>query len=385
MDAGTGLSLRAASEVLGDLGFDAVLPLLRSRTVDDVDRALDRWVEPVNNVVIADRSGAVRYRVAGRVPVRAEANRRGVVDAADAATAWTGWLDPLPQHDVPSDGVVVTANERRGPESEPIGTTFAPPHRAARLRALVGDRRDLTRDAFAAFHGDTLLPTLGLVRAIVAEADSGPVRDAILSWDGRMDVDSQGAAVFAAWRSALVLRLAAEPVFKPLAHAVVDDPVLLPWLHPTARISAGVESLLAAEKPFGIDIAALAAAALEDAAEHPSTWGETHVVNPIHAVDVLGEGLESPRLPVAGVGGDADCIRCTGCVPGLDDSAWRGSVARYVWDLADRDNSGWVVPLGAAGDERSQHHADQMPVWVDCRLAPVVTDWDRLTEEAGRA
>ncbi len=59
-----------ASSVLGDLGFDAILPLLRARTVDDVDRALDAWVEPVNNAVIADRHGAVRYRLAGRIPLR---------------------------------------------------------------------------------------------------------------------------------------------------------------------------------------------------------------------------------------------------------------------------------------------------------------------------
>ncbi len=382
-DGGAGLSLRAASGVLGNLGFDSLLPLLRARTVEDVDRALDHWVEPVNNVVMADRSGAVRYRVAGRVPVRSAANRLGVVDAADGEAAWAGWLDPLPRHDVAGDGVVVTANERRGEESEAIGTTFAPPHRAARLRALVGDRRDLTGDDFAGFHGDTLLPTLELVRSVVAGADEGPVRDEILAWDGRMDADSTGAAAFAAWRSALVLRLAAEPVFAPLSEAIVDDPALLPWLNPTARVSAAFESLLAEERPFGIDVAALAAAALDDAVGHPCTWGETHVVNAIHAFDVLGDGLEAPPLPVLGVAGDADCVRCTGSVPGLDDSAWRGSVARYVWDLADRDASGWVVPLGAAGDERSRHHTDQLPLWVDGRLSPIVTDWARLTEETG--
>ena len=70
VDEGRGLSLRAASVVLEDLGFDAILPLLHARSAHDVMRALDDWVEPVNNVVAADRDGAVRYRVAGRVPVR---------------------------------------------------------------------------------------------------------------------------------------------------------------------------------------------------------------------------------------------------------------------------------------------------------------------------
>lgn len=382
VDQGRGLTLRTASGVLGDLGFDSLLPLLRARSVDDVDAALDRWVEPVNNVVMADRTGAVRYRVAGRVPVRADGNRAGVVDAIDPATTWTGWLDPLPGHGVPRDGVVVTANERRGPESEPIGTTFAPPHRADRLRELLADRRDLTPGDFAAFHGDTLLPTLAQVQKTVAAAGGGPVRDAILAWDGRMDAGSTGAAAFAAWRSALVRRLAAEPVFAPLSEAVVDDPVLLPWLDPTARISAALSSLLEGGHRLGIDVDALSAAALDDAADHAATtWGQVHVFAPLHAFDVLGEGLEPPPVPGVHLGGDADCVRCTASTPGVDDSAWRGSVARYVWDLADRATSGWVVPLGAAGDERSPHHHDQLPLWQDAELAPLVLDWEQLDGE----
>ena len=91
-DRGRGLAVRDAPTVLGDLGFEALLPLLRARTVDDVDRALDAWVAPVNNVVIADRSGAVRFRNAGRVPLRADANRRGIVPGAGGDT-WSGWVD----------------------------------------------------------------------------------------------------------------------------------------------------------------------------------------------------------------------------------------------------------------------------------------------------
>ena len=126
--------------MLGDLGFDALLPLLRARTVDDVDAALDAWVEPGNNVVIADRHGAVRFRNAGRIPVHPEPHRRGIV-ATDPEGGWAGWVD-LPRYDIAADGQVVTANERRGAESDLIGTTFAPRHRAERLHALLrGPRR----------------------------------------------------------------------------------------------------------------------------------------------------------------------------------------------------------------------------------------------------
>lgn len=383
-EEGHGLALRSASWVLGDLGFDALLPLLRARTTDDVDRALDDWVEPVNNVVVADTAGVVRYRVAGRIPDRDDANRRGIVDATDPGAAWRGWLCDLPRHDVPPDGHVVTANERRGPESDAIGTGFAPPHRAVRLHALLEGRADLTATDFAAFHGDDLsLPALTLRELVREEAPDGPgavVRDAILAWDGRMGATSVGAAAFAAWRSALVVRLAAEPVFAPLLEEV-HDRVFAPWLDAAGWIGLALESLAAAGAPYGIDLRAHARAALDDAAGHPATWGATHVVTPAHAFDVASLELEAPPIPALPVSGDTDCVRCTGSVPGLTDACFRGSVARYVWDLADRSASGWVVPLGAHADPRDPHHHDQLPLWAAGALAPVVTDWDQLSEE----
>ena len=126
--------------MLGDVGFAALLPLLRARTVDDVDAALDSWVEPGNNVVIADRHGAVRFRNAGRIPVHPEPQRQGIVASDDPDGGWTGWVD-LPSYDIPADGQVVTANERRGAESALIGNDVraaAPRPAAARPAARAG-------------------------------------------------------------------------------------------------------------------------------------------------------------------------------------------------------------------------------------------------------
>jgi len=352
-----GLRLRNASTVLGDLGFAALLPLLRARTVDDVDRALDHWVEPVNNAVIADRHGTVRYRLAGKVPVR---------DGAD----WTGWLADAHRDEIASDGHVVTANERRGPQSEAVGSSFGAPYRARRLHQLLEGRTGLTPEDFREFHNDTLLlPAEQLRRLVPGEFDD---------WDCRMDADSPTAAAFAAWRAALVRRIAAEPVFASFQEPE-HLPLWAPWQDVTIRIGLSLPNLAAAGTPYGIDIPALAKLALEDSREHPPTWGDTHVVTPVHAFEL--HGLEPPPVPALPVSGDSDCVRCTGTYPGVTDECYRGSVARYVWDLADREASGWVVPMGADGDPRGAHHHDQLAAWAAGDLVPVVTDWDRMTEE----
>ncbi|WP_323792487.1 penicillin acylase family protein [Nocardioides sp.] len=353
----TGHSLRDAATELGDVGFDALLPLLRARTVDDVDAALEHWVEPVNNVVIADVHGTVRYRIAGRVPTRDE----GV---------WSGWLEP-PRHDVGADGQVVTANERRGPESDAIGSAFAPSYRARRIAELLERRSELTTGHFVEMLDDTLLGTVPALTSLVPCAFD--------DFDGRMEAGSVQAGRFAAWRSALVKRLVARPeldaLFDPGSEHV-HDPVFTPFLDPTHRVALALPNLVAAGTPFGIDLTALAREALEEVdAAAPVAWGETHVFAPAHAVP----RVDASDLPRPAVSGDSDCVRCTSSYPGQTDVCSRGSVARYVWDLADRSAGGWVVPTGASGVPGDPHHADQIGAWTTGELVPIVTDWDRLT------
>ncbi|MFW6776039.1 GNAT family N-acetyltransferase [Nocardioides sp. CPCC 205120] len=387
-------SLRTAPWVAGRCGLDALLPLLRARTVDDVDRALDAWVLPVNNVVVADARGAVRYRVAGLVPRRPDRHRRGVVPASQAGPdgGWNGWLSDLPRHDVPSGGQVVTANERRGPESEPIGASFAPPHRARRITQLLDGRTGLDADDFAAVHRDTLLLAAARTQAVLAALPEPgpagvPVRAAVLAWDGHADAGSTGAAAFAAWRSALVRLLVAEPVFDALRDPTTYGGELAPYQSLTARLALALDTLLEADRPFGVDVAALAVRAFEDAAGHPATWGETHVLDPAHGFELLGVDLDAHPVPLVtprvALSGDGDTVRCTGSLPGTTDASWRGSVARYVWDLADRGRGGWVVPLGASGHPGPHSH-DQLDLWVRGELLPCPPDPRHPPSRGGR-
>ncbi|GAA1902669.1 penicillin acylase family protein [Lapillicoccus jejuensis] len=389
--SGGALSLRAASDVVGELGFDALLPLLRARSVADVEAALGHWVEPVNNLVVADRAGAVRYALVGRVPLRDDRNRRGPVPAWEAGHEWTGWLDGA-RYDVAPDGVVVTANERRGAESDLVGTAFASPHRAGRLRELMDGRTGLDVEDMAALHADVRVGVHGSVVAFLSSLDDAGLSDAgrelraaVLSWDGEASVGSTGVTAFARWRAAFARRVADEPVFAALREPV-DLPAPLAAVHDLPhQVALGLGSLLsdaAGPAPFGLDLPALATAALEDAAaEGPlRPWGEVHTLSPAHAFDAV-DGLEAPGVPRPGLRGDVETVCCEGSWTPYSEVAYRGSVARYAWDLADVARSGWVVPLGADGDPAGAHHGDQATPYADVRLLPVVTDLAALREE----
>ncbi|MEU0315454.1 penicillin acylase family protein [Nocardioides sp. NPDC006273] len=365
-DEGWGQVLRSPGHELGDLGFGALLPLLRSRSVADVEAAVAHWVEPVNNWVIADVAGNVVHTVGGRVPRR------------DAAGEWTGWVDPLPRRTAAPDRAVVTANDRCMPEFDVLATSFAPPFRAGRIRDLLDGAGPLDAEGAVGVLADTT-QTAGAPLLALVPADLRP--QALAEWDGAMD-GSPGAAWYAALRAEVVDRICAAPVLAPLREPSEHGPLYEPWFSLAARVAGALHIILAAEKPFGLDPRALVAEAVKavrDAGSEPTSWPEGHRFWPLHALEQF-ELPHTRTAPATPLPGDTDTVRCNAWIPGATVTV-RGSVARYAWDLADRDNSRWVVPLGASGSPDSPHHTDQHDAWAHGGAVRVVTDWSLLTEE----
>ncbi|MGW0467218.1 penicillin acylase family protein [Streptomyces sp. NPDC003027] len=406
------ISLRYPPRVTGELGFRVLPQLLAARTVADVDRAVDGWVEPVNVLQAADTAGGLLHRVAGHVPVRDRANSLRVVPAWEPGHAWRDGSAPMPRADV--DGHAVMANARG--LAAPLGVEFAPPHRAARIDALLTQSTDWTPEAMASVHTDTDNPSaarlLALIRATGAEPDapaatggepgaapatepgaggtrarSGApaglspgaalVRARLVAWDRRMRSDSRDAGLYAAVRGAVVRRVAAHPAFGALREPAPYPALFQPWLALGPRVAFALETLLVSGPVPAEDIAEIVREALEEVAagEEPPAWGVTHRLAPWQALP----DPDDARWP--GLDGDHDCVLSTSSVPGFTDRSARASAARYVWDLADRDNSLWVVPFGASGVEGDPHHRDQLPLWLRGELAPVTTDWHHLTKE----
>ncbi|WP_220499349.1 penicillin acylase family protein [Microbispora sp. H10949] len=443
-----GVSLRYPPRVFHDLGFATLPALLRARTVADVDRAFDRWVEPVNVVLAADTGGGLLHRVAGLVPVRHPGNSQRVVPAWEPGHEWRGRHAPMPRREV--TGITVMANERG--ISAPFGVEFAPPYRADRIRALLEAAPVWSAGDMAAIHTDTLLPgarpLLGLLAGLTGLGPGAVrLRDRLTGWDRRMDADSVAAAAYADVRAEVVRRLAAHPALAPLAdlshplqpeqahspdtstpvearpaqagaakarpmptarptqagggppvdgdreapgEGVACPEVFRPWLVAAPRIAHALETLLTTDRLPGLgtdDLAEIARAALEDVAARGETgvrWGDLHRLVPWRALPAPAATPSDPSGAAQaepGVSGDHGCVLCTSSVPGVTHHCARGPAARYVWDLARRDASLWVVPFGASGVPGDPHHRDQQPLWVRGELVPLVTDWTLLTEE----
>ena len=375
-----GWSVRMPARTNADLGAGALLGLLRARSAGDVVTAFGRWVDPVNRVLAADREGAVLAATVGVTPDRPRPERRLPLRAeAVAAVADRAGTRPLEVTDV-----AVDANERPGRPEIDLGWAYSSSHRADRIRVLLEELRPGSVDDFGPVWSDT---ASGSAIALLQFLPRGPlppraaaVRDALWEWDGRMDAASVSGGMFAAWRAALVRRVAAHPALAALHTPHGYGAVFDPWLRITGQVAAALTRLLA-HPALRDDVEPLAAAALDDATD-AEEWGATHRLLPVHVLaDVRGTVEPGAGLDVP-LSGDGDTVRCTGSTPGLTDRSWRGSVARWAWDLADRESSLWSVPFGAAGDPASPHFADQLPAWAEVRPARVVTDWSRLRPDA---
>lgn len=368
-------------------GLACLGPMLAARTAAEMDAAMRDWTVPCNSMLIADTGGEIRYLHRGRVPIRPSVNGWHPVAGDDPRFAWQGDLsfEELPRCVNPSEHLLVTANNRVIDDGRHFAMDYAAPNRARRildrLRAL-GDDADAA--AMTAIHADVRsLAVVTFTEALRAAVDE-PLLE---GFEGDMELGSIPASIVTEVREALLDLLLDGPAWKQLAvNPFTEEP--LP-VAPRARLRSALQRLLPrAADPRITDGRTWDALLKEGHAnaitrlrerhgEDPSAWGyrEDRGTNIRHVLTARfpDAGLDAP---VRALGGDGDTVFVAASEPGF--GVYHASVARYVFDLADRDASGWIVPLGAAGDARDPHAFDQAEAWSRAELLPIIGDRERL-------
>ena len=186
----------------------------QSKTVDELFAGLAHYHSPMQSVVAADDQGTIRFKAAGRVPVRDAANDiRGVAPSPgwDARYDWKGWLpyDQTPQDDG-AKGWIATANQRVTAPGYPHYLTqdWTLPYRYERIAQLIEatPRHDVA--SMQAIHRDVtslaarrLLPYL--LQAQPSHALAPAAQQQLQGFDGVMDAQRAAPLIFAAWTDEL--------------------------------------------------------------------------------------------------------------------------------------------------------------------------------------
>ena len=391
--AGTAVAMRYTALDGPNPLAEHLLSMLTVGTAAEMDEAMEGWVDPCNNFLIADRGGAVRYLNRGRVPVRPEANYWLPVPGWSGEHEWEGSIDhaDLPRIVDPPGGLIVTANQKIVGHDYPhlLSLDYAPGYRAERILKRLSAMDAPTPEQAASVHAERVSVPATVYVDLLAQAPArggrwDRAREMLTAWDRSMDPDRPEPTIYAAMRLSLNRRLA-ERCLGPLAGEAAAAagrgiPAHLRQLEAlfVARASEGELSML----PEGEDWPGALSEALADGLDWLAErlggdmsdwlWGSVHLTRPVHTLSASFPdlaGLLDP--PAAPIGGDGDTPQAGFFDPQDPFRVMSTSVARYMFDLSDWDRSRWVVPLGASGHPGSPHYADQLPAWRDLEMLPM--------------
>lgn len=399
--SGYAVALRSTALVQPSSGLGVLAPMLRAGSVDELGDVMRAWVDPVNNLVSADASGTIAYRTVGRIPIRHAANAWGPVPAWTGEHDWAGVIpyDELPHERDPTGGRLVTANQRIVDDAYPylLGLDYARPDRAARVHARLDGLTGATVADMASIHADrrSLAADVWVDRLLELEGADEWERaalDELRAWDRVLDAPSVAASIYVAVRDAVGKRVAHHPDLAALRAPFTNEPLgtfqpleLRLWARLTGLLLRDDTTLLAAGETWpsvlaaGLTdgIAVLRSALGDDRSRWG--WGGLHESAPHHPLSATrpawAQRLDPPSVPM---GGEWDTVFSAAHPAGFGFGVTSASVARYAFDLADRRNDGWVVPLGSSGDAASPHFADQRAPWAAAQLLPIVTAWAEL-------
>ena len=408
--AGVGVALRYSASDGGDSWTDLLPAMLDAGSVSELADAMDGWVDPVNNLLMADIHGNIGYQCRGEIPRRpGDAPAPLPVPGWDGQHEWQGQIPfaDLPRSINPPQGYIVTANNRPMPADYPyyIGMDFAPGYRALRIADRI---RNLPRPAandMGRIHAErTSLPAQTYIAALrdlpqPANPTTADALHLLRQWDGNIDADAAAPTIYNAMRDALLWRL--------LKHNLGEELAALCW-QPIDRgrgmflnrfrnlitdaIAAGNTGLL----PAGVAWPAALGDAL-DAAVRTLTaqlgpdrrrwrWGGVHQARPQHPLSVAMPELSALLDPPAiAYGGDGDTPLAGAYAPYDLATVGSLSVFRYAYDPSDWERSLWAVPLGASGHPGSPHYADQSAMWARAQMAPMRYGWDGIARAAETA
>ena len=111
-----------------------MLKMCKASNCQEFREATREWASPSLNLVFADTTGNIGYRLIGRVPIRSRGDGRVPVPGWSGEYEWERYIpfDEMPHLENPAQGYIVTANNRVADSSYPysLGNDFVIADRA---------------------------------------------------------------------------------------------------------------------------------------------------------------------------------------------------------------------------------------------------------------
>lgn len=356
-----------------------------AQSVEEAGAAAPQISAPVQNLMVADRTRIALF-VTGRVPIRRHPEDSPPQNGADSTHDWIGWAEgeALPHFIAPASGHLVNANEEIAPlpGGAFLGGDWPGDWRARRIRALLAAKAKLSITDFTAIQADTtsafasaILPTL---QALAPPPGLGATALALLSgWHGEMAMDRPEPLIFNTW-------------MRHFGDAVLAGAGVAPGnpAAPRLEFTASLFTPAGAATWCGGDCAPLLRRTLDDAAAalarafgpDPRAWRWGRAHQAVFAHPLLSRLPGIGRLATFRIadGGDDTTIDRAAMAPESLDAV-HGPSYRGVYDLANPENSRFMIAPGQSGNLLSRNAADLLAPWRDGATLTLPATPDRIT------
>ncbi|HMF48331.1 MAG TPA: penicillin acylase family protein, partial [Candidatus Saccharimonadales bacterium] len=289
----------------------------------------------------------------------------------------------------PADGVIATANNKIVDSLYPryLSRYFEPPYRVRRIEELLAVREKHSPDDITAIQMDTVSlharTVIDILRDDLTNIESGNslVPEAarhLLDWDGNCSESSVTAAIFHVFHHRLLSNLLVGTLGEQLFLAYTE--MLNQCLVPTDNIFKNQNSLWFQARPRST----LVAQALNETCKILTAkfgakmecwqWGRLHSMlfsHPFGRTSFLQPLLAIGPLPAAG---DGTTINLGFYRHSNPYQQTVGVSLRFLVDLKQPNNTGFVLPSGQSGHPLSEHFADQTALWLGGRRIRISSD-----------
>lgn len=340
----------------------------RVRTYDDHVEALRWFHTPAQNWVFAATDGTISMRVTGLFPNKWRGQGRFVLDGADPAHRWQGFVPyehTLAERD-PERGYVSSANQHSADEDYPYWTYngHVEYYRNRRIHQLLDgmtlarpeDMMTLQHDGYDLRSEEALQALLPLVDTTLLQDHERGLLRTLRTWDRVCRADGNEATLMHLW---------AEDVMIALWDTLQQFPLPLgnPTGYNTVRILGDPALQATVEQAFGIRMTDMALNSFRGAVQRwthtgSPTWRTHNNARVTHLARIPALGRD--ELPVDGAGTAVNAQR-----------AGHGPSQRFVVELSSPPRAWFQLAGGVSGNPGSARYDDLLNEWSTLRYREV--------------
>ncbi|NLI26814.1 MAG: penicillin acylase family protein [Acetobacter sp.] len=359
---------------------------------DSFRKALKLHTSPTN-FTYADIHGNIGWQAAGGLPAR-NGGHDGLMPApGDGQYDWLGLqpLDALPNSLNPARGWFATSNEFNLPEGYPVekrcvSYEWKDRYRYERVAEVLSASTHATIAQSVALQHDTLSHLALSVVATLPEVPLtlAPEEKLLRQWDGHVDANSAGAALYELWwtrLNALFYQALIPEKLRSLLPKPLNATMLLGFLqNPDNRIGKHPEktrdALLIQAFQQAVDEARERMGPVTSAWQ----WGTLHTVtlqHPLHDVKAVAKAFPDIGGEKAHSGGDpytvmARWYNARGQKTDQNPYVVTGGASYLmVCDVGQWDQSVFLNFPGQSGIPRSGHYDDFLKLWLEGNMQPL--------------